>query len=111
MYKLSELEKIKYELEREYENIDLLISNMQSIYDELFDKFKQELPKSWKISFIEEEDNRLSYFEIYDDINGNIENHTIRYKGVIYNLIGNKNSKNTINKIIDNYFNNLKKEI
>lgn len=106
MNKISELERIKYDLARQYEIIDLLIFDMKKIYYELFNKFKKELSINWKISFIQEKDNIFSYFEIYDDINGNIENHTIRYKGVIYNLIGNKNSKNTINKIIDNYFNN-----
>lgn len=106
MNRISELERIKYELARQYESIDILIFDMQKIYDELFDKFKKELSINWKISFIQEKDDRFSYFEIYDDVNGNIENHTIRYKGVIYNLIGNKNSKDIINKIIDDYFNN-----
>lgn len=101
---LSELEEKRSEYFKQYEILDSLSFKIYIIYNELFDKLKKELPINWEISFITDEDLIVfSHFEISDNTNINVKKHIIKYKGVTYNLIGNENNKDKINKIIDDF--------
>ena len=104
---LTEFELNRYEYIRTSEELEILRLNIINDYKELLSKLEKELPR-YLIHFIEADFVVESEFSISDDTMDITDpreiEHNITYKGVNYRLIGHKENKYKINKVIDDYF-------